>query len=125
MEMVTVSRTEYEQMKSLQAQVAALQQEVSWLTEQIRLARKQRFGSSSEKSPADDRTVQLSYLFNEPECMTGENAPEPDMEVVVVKAYARKERRSVQEKLPEDIKAKSFRRHCLRKSASARSAWDR
>ena len=67
MEMVTISRTEYEQMKSLQAQVAALQQEVSWLTEQIRLARKQRSGSSSEKSPADDRAVQLSYLFNEPE----------------------------------------------------------
>ena len=103
MEMVTISRTEYEQMKSLQAQVAALQQEVSWLTEQIRLARKQRFGSSSEKSPADDRAVQLSYLFNEPECMAGENAPEPDMEEVAVKAHARKARRAVREKLPEDI----------------------
>ena len=103
METVTISRTEYEQMKSLQAQVAALQQEVSWLTEQIRLARKQRFGSSSAKSPADDRAVQLSYLFNEPECMARENAPEPDMEEVAVKAHARKTRRAVQEKLPEDI----------------------
>ena len=122
METVTISRTEYEQMKSLQARVAALQQEVSWLTEQIRLARKQRFGSSSEKSPADDRAVQLSYLFNEPECMARENAPEPDMEEVVVKAHARKARRAVQEKLPEDIEVEVLRRHCLRKIASARSA---
>ena len=100
MEMVTISKTEYER---LNAQVATLQQEVSWLTEQIRLARKQRFGPSSEKSNPNDGMVQLSYLFNEPECMARENAPEPDMEEVAVKAHARKARRAVQEKLPEDI----------------------
>ena len=100
MEMVTISKTEYER---LNAQIATLQQEVSWLTEQIRLARKQRFGPSSEKSAANDGMVQLSYLFNEPECMARENAPEPDMEEVVVKAHARKVRRAVQEQLPEDI----------------------
>ena len=100
METITISRAEYER---LSAQVAALQQENNWLIEQIRLARKQRFGPSSEKSPAEDGAVQLSYLFNEPECMARENAPEPDVEEIAVKAHARKPRRSTQERLPEDI----------------------
>jgi transposase len=100
METITISRVEYER---LTAQVATLQQENNWLMEQIRLARKKRYGSSSEKTVAENGSVQLSYLFNEPECMAKENAPEPDMETVAVKAHARKARRSTQEKLPEDI----------------------
>ena len=103
METITISRAEYEVLKFAQAQVAALQQENSWLIEQIRLARKQRFGASSEKTTADEGMVQLSYLFNEPECMAREVALEPDVEAIAVKAHARKARRSTQEKLPEDI----------------------
>jgi transposase len=103
MDTVTISRAEYDLLKAIQAQVAALQQEIDRLTEQIRLARKQRFGASSEKSQAEDGYVQLSYLFNEPECMARENAPEPDVEEIAVKAHARKARRSTREKLPEDI----------------------
>ena len=99
-ETVTISRVEYER---LTAQVSTLEQEIKWLTEQIRLARKQRFGASSEKSPADDGAVQLSYLFNEPECMARESQPEPGLEEVAVKAHARRARRATQEKLPEDI----------------------
>ena len=38
--------------------------------------------------------VQLSYLFNEPECMSRESAPEADVEAIAVKAHARKVRRS-------------------------------
>jgi transposase len=100
METITISRVEYNR---LNAQVAALEQEICWLTELIRLARKQRFGASSEKSQPEDGYVQLSYLFNEPECMAGENAPEPDVEEIAIKAHARKARRATQEKLPEDI----------------------
>ena len=103
METIIISRAEYEVLKSAQAQVAALQQENSWLIEQIRLARKQRFGPSSEKTAMDEGMVQLSYLFNEPECMARESVPEPDVEAIAVKAHARKVRRSTQEKLPEDI----------------------
>ena len=103
MDTITISRAEYEQLKSALTQVATLQQEVNWLTEQIRLARKQRFGASSEKSRADDGFVQLSYLFNEPECMARESQPEPDVEEIAVKAHARKARRATQEQLPEDI----------------------
>ena len=100
METITISRVEYDR---LNAQVAALEQEINRLAELIRLARKQRFGASSEKSQPEDGFVQLSYLFNEPECMARENAPEPDVEEIAVKAHARKARRATQEKLPEDI----------------------
>ena len=102
-ETITISRAEYELLKSAQAQVFSLQQEVQWLTEQIRLARKQRYGSSSEKTVTEDGYVQLSYLFNEPECMARESAPDPNIEEIAVKAHTRKAYRSTQEKLPEDI----------------------
>jgi hypothetical protein len=59
METVTIPKAEYEQLKSAEAQIATLQQEINWLTEQIRLARKQRFGPSSEKSKTDDSCEQL------------------------------------------------------------------
>lgn len=81
-------------LKSAQAQVAALQAEINWLIEQYRLARKQRYGPSSEKTVAGDGSVQLSFLFNEPECMAKESAPEPEIETVAVKAHARKACRS-------------------------------
>jgi transposase len=103
METITISRAEYEVLKTAQARADALQQENNWLIEQIRLARKQRFGPSSEKTASGDGVVQLSYLFNEPECMAREKAPEPNIEQIAVKAHARKARRSTQEKLPEDI----------------------
>ena len=103
METITISRAEYDMLKSVQAQVAALQEEISRLTEQIRLARKQRFGASSEKSQPEDGSVQLSYLFNEPECMARESHPEPDIEEVAVKAHARRARRATEEQLSEDI----------------------
>jgi len=67
METITISRAEYDLLKSAQARLAVLQQEVNWLTEQIRLARKQRFGASSEKSQHEDGLGQLSYWLNEPE----------------------------------------------------------
>ena len=63
METIIISRAEYEVLKSAQAQVAALQQENSWLIEQIRLARKQRFGPSSEKTAMDEGMVQLEQVF--------------------------------------------------------------
>ena len=103
METITISRAEYEVLKTAQARADALQQENNWLIEQIRLARKQRFGPSSEKTASGDGVVQLSYLCNEPECLAREKAPEPNIEQIAVKAHARKARRSTQEKLPEDI----------------------
>lgn len=89
--------------RTVDCPIATLQQENNWLIEQIRLIRRQRFGPSSEKTVTEDGSVQLSYLFNEPECMARESAPEPDVEAIAVKAHKRKMHRPTQEKLPEDI----------------------
>ena len=45
-ENITISRTEYD---SQQAELAELKQQNQWLLEQLGLARKHQFGSSSEK----------------------------------------------------------------------------
>lgn len=61
-ETVMISREEYELLKSQNEQ---LTRQIEFLTEQIRLARRQRFGSSSEQSRYDDGSEWLSFLFNE------------------------------------------------------------
>ena len=114
-ETVTISRQEYEQLaaralqftqltsqnEQLASQVAQLSEKVNYLLEQIRLAQKQRFGASSEKSCYDNACEQLSFLFNEAEAWAGEKAPEPDL--TPVKPYTRKEHSTLQSKLPENI----------------------
>lgn len=103
-ETVTISREEYELLK---AQNEQLIRQVEILTEQIRLARKQRFGASSEQSKYDDGSEQLSFLFNEAEAYAGatgddsKGAADPDLSQV--KAHQRKKRAIAAEKLPEDI----------------------
>ena len=49
-ETVTISREEYEEYELLKSQNEQLARQIEFLTEQIRLARRQRFGSSSEQS---------------------------------------------------------------------------
>ena len=56
---ITISRAEYD---TLLAQNAELTNQVTWLMEQMRLARHKQYGSSSEKSKYDQEE-----LFNEPE----------------------------------------------------------
>ena len=46
-EIVTISRTEYNEYLSLKTQNAELSRQVEWFLEQLRLARQKRFGSSS------------------------------------------------------------------------------
>ena len=69
-EMVTISRAEYE---AQQERIAKLEQQVSVLTEALRLARHKRFGASSEKT-SEDAMEQLSFLFNEAEVYAEEKA---------------------------------------------------
>ena len=93
METVTISKSEYEELK---AQNADLQQRVDFLMQQMRLARHKQFGSSSEKSEYD----QLS-LFDEVETCADEKVPEP--EASEVKAHYRQKAAQSKEKLPEDL----------------------
>ena len=83
-ETVTISRAEYDRLKS---QNADLSQQVDWLLEQLRLAQKRRFGASSEKVH-EELMGQLSLTFNEAEAYI---AP-PGQKVTAVAAYTRTKR---------------------------------
>lgn len=96
-EMVCISRAEYDDLK---ARNAELSQKVNYLMEQIGLAKKRQFGSSSEKMQ-EDIMDQLGLTFNEAEAYAfGTKAAAPEQ--VAVKAHARKRRSgSVEEIVPE------------------------
>lgn len=98
METVTITKTEYESFKALEANYARLERQVDYLLEQARLSRHRQFGASSEKSEYD--LDQLS-LFNEAELTADANIPEP--ELVEIEKHYRKRKRLVNDTLPEDL----------------------
>ena len=61
-ETVTISKAEYESLKSHCAQ---LESELNWLKEQLLINKKKTFGSSSERM--EDLYAGISLLFNEAE----------------------------------------------------------
>lgn len=97
-ETVTISRAEYEEYLAQKEQISELSQQVQYLLEQMRLARKKQFGSSSEQSKYDGGD-QLS-LFNEPEFFSDESS-EP--ELAEVEKHYRKRRSETKDELPEDL----------------------
>ena len=96
-ETVTVLRTEYE---SQQAQLAELKLQNQWLLEQLGLAKKRQFGSSSEKMH-EEFMDQLRLTFNELEAYAfGTKSATPEQ--ITVKAHARKRKSgNVLEVVPE------------------------
>jgi transposase len=76
--------------------IAELEQQVQWLMSQIKLAKHNQFGTSSEQT----ENIQLS-VFNEAEANSDLTAQEP--EITEVKAHYRKRTRLTTDKLPEDI----------------------
>lgn len=76
-EIVTISRTEYNEYLSLKTQNAELSRQVEWFIEQLRLARQKCFGSSSEQSKYDG--WKQPNLFNEAEVFADEAVPEPEL----------------------------------------------
>ena len=95
-ETVTISRTEYEDLLEQKRQN-------EWLLEQLRLARKKKFGSSSEQL-TEEAYEQLSLLFDEPAAYKQPPEEEPEAEETVeVQAHSRKKRSgSAREILPEN-----------------------
>lgn len=93
---VTISRTEYENLLEDKRQK-------EWLLEQLRLARKKKFGSSSEQL-TDEAYEQLSLMFDEPAAYKQPLEEEPEAEETVeVQAHSRKKRSgSAREILPEN-----------------------
>ncbi len=105
-EMVTISRAEYENYQAQEAHISAqderivkLEQQVSVLTEALRLSRHKQFGASSEKS-REEIMDQLSFLFNEAEVFA---APEEENVVVVPEHKRRKKHEYTLDSIPEDV----------------------
>ena len=109
-ETVTISKTEYENLKSayddlksentdLGTRVVELNAKVEWLMEQFRLAQHRRFGVSSEKSDHGD--YEQLNLFNESEVASDILVPEP--ELIEIEKHFRKRKNMVNDKLPEDL----------------------
>ena len=96
-EMVTISRAEYE---SQQAQLTELKLQNQWLLEQLGLAKKREFGSSSERIQ-EELMDQLGLTVNEAEAYAyGTKSATPEQ--IAVKAHERKRKSgSVTDIVPE------------------------
>ncbi|ADU26192.1 IS66 family transposase [Ethanoligenens harbinense] len=86
----------YENFLKQAEQIAELKQQIQWLMEQFRLAKRKQFGASSEQTDNE----QLC-LFNEAEQTADLTVPEP--ETTEVKAHYRRKTRLTTDKLPEDL----------------------
>ena len=97
-ETVTISHAEYEEQQGC---IARLEQQVSVLTEALRLAQHKRFGASSEKSE-ESIMEQLSWLFNEAEVFA--EAKAKDENITEETAHTRhKKHEYTLDSIPEDL----------------------
>lgn len=83
---------------SLRAENAELQQQLKYLLEQVRLGRHRQFGASSEKSEYDLNQINL---FNEAEVFAEPLAAEPVL--IEVEKHYRKKRSELPDRLPQDL----------------------
>ena len=95
---MTISRAEYE---SLKAERDELNQKLDWLMEQVRLAKKKVYGTSSEQTK-EELVGQLSFMFDETEAWL--STRRTATRETRVAAHTRQKRSSrVEEVLPENI----------------------
>lgn len=80
--------------KVLMAQNQEINNKLDYLTEQIRLANHNRFGSSSEKHVCGE---QMNMFFNEADATADKTKAEPEFEEVVPKPYKRKKQKGKRE----------------------------
>ena len=83
-ETVTISKAEYESLKSHCAQ---LESELNWLKEQLQISKKKTFGSNSERT--EQLYEQMSLFFNEAEAL--EDTENRNTEITV-EQYKRKQK---------------------------------
>ncbi|CUX70591.1 Transposase C of IS166 homeodomain protein [Clostridium sp. C105KSO15] len=84
----------------LESTIQDLQNQISNLNEIVLLLRKEKFGSSSEKTPKEEFDGQLS-LFNEAEVEADASLPEPI--VKDAKGYKRRNTKTKREELIKDL----------------------
>ena len=73
-------------------EIAFLHRQIDWLTQQLRLARGQRFGASSEQTQA---ILEQVSLFQEAESESCAKMPEPELEQVTYKRRKQKGKREL------------------------------
>lgn len=97
---IEISVAEYERLKNSEEE---LRQRVGLLEEALRLAKKKKFGSSSEKiSP--ETSAQLIYLFDEAETVLAIEDIITEQEETKVASHTRKKKTQLlQDKLPDDV----------------------
>ncbi|QHA01355.1 hypothetical protein [Dehalobacter restrictus] len=98
-----VSKDTY--IEQLENTIKSLEQQVSNLTEMVLLLRKGKFGSTSEKTPREEISDQLS-LFNEAELEADPHVPEPV--VKDVNGYKRRKAKTKREVLLKDLPVKEI-----------------
>lgn len=86
--------------EKLENTIQGLQQQVNNLTEMVLLLRKEKFGSSSEKTPKNEIDGQIN-LFNEAEILA--DSPDPEPIAKEVKGYTRKDPKTKREELIKDL----------------------
>lgn len=112
-ETMTVSRAEYEALKTenadLKAYISELESDLNWFKEQYRLAQNRRFGASSEGS-SQEVIDQMSFLFNEAESTADAEEKEAQERETEVRGYTRKKRSgSVRDVVPGNIEVEEVR----------------
>lgn len=99
-ENVIISRKEYD---ALLTQKAELEMQNQWLLEQLKLLKKGKFGSSSEKAN-EDVNEQLSFLFNEAEVMDEDSVEIVKSEDKKKKTYTRRQKSgSLKDVVPDNL----------------------
>ena len=97
-ETVTISRAEYEELKSLERQN-------QWLIEQLTGAKKKLYGASAETA-TEEAVEQMNFLFNEAEIYEDKRAEREQAETTTVKEHTRRRSGSVRDIVPEDIEVR-------------------
>ena len=102
---VVIPRAQYEALLAAQAANAKMEQQISWLTQQLRLSKKRLFGASSEKVQHEVINI-MSSLFDEAELLASEEVQieaAPEISTKVAAHTRRKHSTILPDNLPEEI----------------------
>lgn len=102
MQTVTISHQEYQRFKAQEAYIVELEKREKFLTEQLHLLKKARFGSKSEKATYL-KQISIDSLFDEVEVFSDTEQEEPKLEEVIQVPAHSLRKKSLKESLPPDI----------------------
>ncbi len=91
---------------SQQEQLAAINKQLQYLTDQVKLMNQRAFGRKTEKLDQIPGQEDLFEYFNEPEAFS-DDSPEPDIKETVVSGYTRKKKTTREQNL-EGLPTRTF-----------------